>query len=158
MALIPGSGSSPGEGKGNPLQYSCLGNPMGRGACRATVHGVAKSDTTGWVTHTHDVVLNRGRIQHMRKVKSKTSLTTQRSVTGDCPALWPQSSVYEGLDLCRWKPATTTATESLAGKLPWSWPSGEREFLRKYTHASPHRTYNLHSHHLYGSSSHKFLI
>ena len=35
----------PGEGNGNPLQYSCLGNPMDRGAWRATVHGVAKSRT-----------------------------------------------------------------------------------------------------------------
>ena len=42
---IPGSGKSPGEGNGNPLQYSCLGNPMDRGAWRATVHGVAKSWT-----------------------------------------------------------------------------------------------------------------
>ena len=40
--LIPGSGRSPREGHGNPLQYSCLGNPMDRGAWRATVHGVAK--------------------------------------------------------------------------------------------------------------------
>ena len=36
---IPGSGRSPGEGNGNPFQYSCLGNSMDRGACRATVHG-----------------------------------------------------------------------------------------------------------------------
>ena len=44
---IPGSGRSPGEGNDNPLQYSCLGNPMDRGAWRATVHGAAKeSDTT----------------------------------------------------------------------------------------------------------------
>ena len=42
---IPGSGRSPGEGNGNPLQYSCLKNPMDRGAWRATVHGVAKSWT-----------------------------------------------------------------------------------------------------------------
>ena len=40
---IPGSGRSPGEGHGNPLQYSCLENPMDRGAWWATVHGVAKS-------------------------------------------------------------------------------------------------------------------
>ena len=44
--LIPGLGSSPGEGNGNPPQYSCLGNPMNRGAWRATVHEVAESDTT----------------------------------------------------------------------------------------------------------------
>jgi len=39
---IPGSGGSPGEGNGNPFQYSCLGNPMNRGAWRATVHGIAE--------------------------------------------------------------------------------------------------------------------
>ena len=39
---IPKSGRSPGEGNGNPLQYSCLENPMDRGAWRATVHGVPK--------------------------------------------------------------------------------------------------------------------
>ena len=43
--LIPRSGRSPGEGNGNPLQYSCLGNPMDRGAWWATVHEVAKSWT-----------------------------------------------------------------------------------------------------------------
>ena len=42
---IPGLGRSPGEGNGNPLQCSCLENPMDRGAWRATVHGVAKSQT-----------------------------------------------------------------------------------------------------------------
>ena len=45
LGLIPGSGRSPGEGNGNLLQYSCLENPMGRGAWWATVHGVAKSRT-----------------------------------------------------------------------------------------------------------------
>ena len=40
---IPGSGRSPGGGNGNPLQYSCLGNPVERGAWRATVHEVSKS-------------------------------------------------------------------------------------------------------------------
>ena len=44
VGLIPGSGRSPGEGNGNPLQNSCLENPMDRGAWWATVHGVAK----GW--------------------------------------------------------------------------------------------------------------
>ena len=42
---IPGLGRSPGEGNGNPLQYSCLGNPMDRGACWATIHGVPKNWT-----------------------------------------------------------------------------------------------------------------
>ena len=42
---IPGSGRSSGEGNGNPLQYPCLENPMDRGAWRAVVHGVEKSQT-----------------------------------------------------------------------------------------------------------------
>ena len=42
---IPGSGRYPGEGNGNPLQYSCLENPMNREACQAAVHGVVKSQT-----------------------------------------------------------------------------------------------------------------
>ena len=47
QGLIPGLGRSPGEENGNPLQYSCLGNPMDRRAWRATVHGVTKElDTT----------------------------------------------------------------------------------------------------------------
>ena len=45
LGLIPGLGRSPGEGNGNPLQYSCLKNPMDRGAWRAIVHVVAKSWT-----------------------------------------------------------------------------------------------------------------
>ena len=45
VGLIPGSGRSPGGGNGNLLQYSCLENPMDRGAWQATVHRVAKSWT-----------------------------------------------------------------------------------------------------------------
>ena len=47
--LIPGSRRSPGEGNGNPLQYSCLGNPMDRGPWQVAVHGVAKSQT--WLSN-----------------------------------------------------------------------------------------------------------
>ena len=45
MGSIPGWGRSPGGGNGNPLQYSGLKNPMDRGAWRATVHGLVKSQT-----------------------------------------------------------------------------------------------------------------
>ena len=45
QGLIPGSGRPPGEGNSNPLKYSCLKNSMDRGAWRATVHGVTKSQT-----------------------------------------------------------------------------------------------------------------
>ena len=43
LGSLPGSGRPPGEGNGNPLQYSCLDNPMDRGAWRAIIHGVADS-------------------------------------------------------------------------------------------------------------------
>ena len=46
MGLIPDLGISPGEGNGNPLQYSCLGNPMDRGAWWATLYVVTKEDMT----------------------------------------------------------------------------------------------------------------
>ena len=48
--LIPGLERSPGEGNGNPLQYSCLENSMDRRAWQATVHEIAKSDTTELLT------------------------------------------------------------------------------------------------------------
>jgi len=47
---VPGLGKSPGEGNGYPLQYSCLENSTDRGACRATVHGVAVSNMTERLT------------------------------------------------------------------------------------------------------------
>ena len=49
VGLIPGSGGSPGEGNGYPLQYACLKNPMDRGAWWTTVHVVSKSQSM----HTH---------------------------------------------------------------------------------------------------------
>ena len=45
MTSVPRLRRPPGEGNGNPLQYSCLGNPMNRGAWKATVHGVTKCQT-----------------------------------------------------------------------------------------------------------------
>ena len=57
---IPGSGSSPGGGRGNPRQYPCLGNPTDRGAWRATVHRVAKSRTRlSEKPHHHTAALQR---------------------------------------------------------------------------------------------------
>ena len=70
---IPGQGRSPGGGHGNPLQYSCLENPMDRGAWRATVHRVTRSwtrlkqlSTYAWVTNTNTL---RG---HMWETNSST--------------------------------------------------------------------------------------
>ena len=65
MGLIPGWGRSPGGGHGNPLQYSCLENPMDRGAWRATVHRVTKSQTwLKWVSkHAHGISVPRTEIE-----------------------------------------------------------------------------------------------
>ena len=63
---FPGLGRSPGEGHGNPLQDSCLANPMDRGAWQASVHRVAKSQTqlsdslTQTHTHTHTQTIGDG--------------------------------------------------------------------------------------------------
>ena len=63
--LIPGPGRSPGEGNGNPRQYSCLGNATDRGAWWATVHGVAKSRTWpndwAWRLSTRHLYTKRNR-------------------------------------------------------------------------------------------------
>ena len=63
LGSIPGLGRSPGEGNGNPLQYSCLENPMDRGAWWAIVHGVAKSwtrlsDFTFTLTHLEKIQMD----------------------------------------------------------------------------------------------------
>ena len=57
LGSSPGSGRSPGGGNGNPLQYSCLGNPMDRGAWRATVHGVVGLDRTKQLTLVNNILL-----------------------------------------------------------------------------------------------------
>ena len=57
MGSVPGWGRSPGGGNGNPLQYSCLGNPMDRGAWWTTVHGVAKDlDATSWLSNNSSML------------------------------------------------------------------------------------------------------
>ena len=67
LGSIPGLGRPPGEGNGNPLQYSCLENPMDGGAWGATVHGVAKSRTR-LSNFTHSLILQTWLTQNELKV------------------------------------------------------------------------------------------
>ena len=55
VGSVLGLGRSPGEGNGNLLQYSCLGNPMDRGAWWATVHGVAKELDITWQLNNNNI-------------------------------------------------------------------------------------------------------
>ena len=73
LGSIPGLKRSPGGGYGNPLQYSCLENPMDRGGWQATVHGVTKSQRTEWVTH-------------VRAPGSMGSVVVARGL--NCPVAW----------------------------------------------------------------------
>ena len=73
VGLIPKLGRSPGEGNGNPLQYSCLGNPTDRGAWRATVHEVARA--------RHNLATQQQQIITRRKMrKPSNSKQTGRSL------------------------------------------------------------------------------
>ena len=82
LGSIPGLGRSPGQGNGNPLQYSCLENPMDRGAWWATLHGVAKSWTqlsdftfTWWKGH-----LWGGGISSRKSCRSSLNYSTSASL------------------------------------------------------------------------------
>ena len=63
-----GSGRSPGEGNGNPLQYSCLEKSMDGEAWQTTVHGVAELDTTEWLSHTYILSLWSWKFWHTRVI------------------------------------------------------------------------------------------
>ena len=71
--LIPGSGRSSGEGNGNPLQYSCLENPMDRGAWWATVHRVSKTESH--LTNHSDLAINEETVEaELKKFTEETEI------------------------------------------------------------------------------------
>ena len=77
MGSMPGLGKSPGEGNSNPLQFSCLGNPMDRGAWWAMVPGVTESDMT-----KHKLLLEEIRYLLMKENYLKRKLSVFCHVTG----------------------------------------------------------------------------
>ena len=74
LGSIPGSGKFPAGGHGNPFQYSCLENPMDRGAWGATVHGVSESEVTEVAQHMHskkETTTNFGQdVENLRRKKN----------------------------------------------------------------------------------------
>ena len=137
---IPGLGRLPGEGHGNPLQYSCLENPMDRGAWWATVHGVAKRHHGGCrgdeMKPLH--VMGSGHLldpdRRLTLVQSGTSATagrqrassTEGEVTICCCSCWKSRAVGDtvsgGVSLGRWVIFTTNhpADKSHWRAGPWS--------------------------------------
>ena len=110
-ASIPGPGRSPGRGNGNPFQYSCLKNPMDRGAWQATVHGVAKNQT---------------RPKHVQCTMSADDVSTRHWQSPSCLliALLPASKEYGGNWVVAtvqgpgWSPSLAAFKQALCDK--WS--------------------------------------
>ena len=92
LGLIPGSGISPGEGNGYPLQHSCLENPLDRGAWQATVHGVAKSRTQLSDEHTTPGYLCRATIEYLLQIPRES-----RTTKAKCCQVMPVGSFLTNL-------------------------------------------------------------
>ena len=130
LGSIPGSGRSPGEGNGNPFQYSCLKNPMDGGDWWATVHGVAKSRTRlSHFTFTFTLRLSvcwehKGIMNFFSKGRSKP-----RSLKGEWTqktSPFPGSSEFPSLPVKgRWQGSGQWSQETRKYK-PWCFcPPGE---------------------------------
>ena len=90
VGSVPGLGRSPGERNGNPRQYSCLENPMGRGPWQATVHEVTKElDTTDWLNSNNNEL---SRVSLQGSLHKSHHSHPASPVTGHCPADWSQRS------------------------------------------------------------------
>ena len=127
LGLVPGWGRAPGEGHGNPLQYSCLVNSMDRRARRATVHGVAESRTrlSDWHFHFHREerreAKEKGREEGRRageegrKEEGRKTLTYR--ATNIRSVLWPHQWTELRLRILRGE--TATFWEMLIWVTPW---------------------------------------
>ena len=124
--LIPGSGRSPGGGHVTPLQYSCLKNPMDRGAWRAAVHRVTESDTTERLSSNGleacQVPWVRSRWGHwiQRKDPPKASLVTLSDPPNQCVQLTQDPAASRGTGLPRLGGCTPGAPGP--GRRAWQGP------------------------------------
>ena len=102
VGSVPGLARSPGEGKGNPLQYSCLGNPMDRGTWQVTVHGVPKSqvrsshETTARVPRCTPSPHADPRISSSPSCSSPASLSCAARGAPETSAVLPHTQVTLG--------------------------------------------------------------
>jgi len=115
---IPGLGRSPGEGNGNPLQYSCLENPMDEGAWWATVHGVTKS----WTRLSHFTSLHY-RVLECKSRKSRNTWSNRQ--------IWPWTIEWSRAEANRVLPRERTGHSKYPlpttqeKTLPWTSPDGQ---------------------------------
>ena len=107
LGLIPGSGRSTGEGNGNPLQYSCLENPMDRGAWRTTVRGVARVGhdlATKTTNHQKLVIITHVQEFNQSCLCNEASIKTQTMEFGELVTWWTRGSSGREVGLARaWK-------------------------------------------------------
>ena len=143
LGSIPGSGISPEEGNGNALQYSCVGNPMDRGAWRVTVHGVAKSQTQP----TNQALTYTQRRPCGDSGRRWPSYTSTRERTQEKPALltpWSHTSSFqkcEAINFCClscpacgplfWQPKQTNTRVEVVGTWRgwWNWGASSYPLL-----------------------------
>ena len=113
---IPGSGRSPGGGNGNLLQYSCLENPMDRGAWWALVHGVTELDAT---EQLHSLSLYTVLLQHAFKRKDTPVLFSHTELIIPHKCILPRTS-KNGLT---WKPGLCRQDQAKLSHTGFSWAS-----------------------------------
>ena len=126
IVLTPELRRSPGEGNNNPLQYSSLGNPMDRGAWRATVHGVAKEPDV-----TQQLNQQNHRLLEKHKSKLQCIITSYQP---ECPSLKSLQIIYSGQSVKKRTPSWT---------VDWnvSWCN---HYRKQHRNSSKHVKWNYH--------------
>ena len=137
--LIPGLGISPGEGIGYRLQYSCLGNPVDRGAWRATVHGVTESDMAEQLMHHWKVYVSERYGSDLFQLNSLGESKSESEVAQWCPTLCdPMDCSLPGSSLHGILQARVLEWVAISFSRGSSWPRDQTRVSR-----IPGRCFNL---------------